>query len=196
MSSALSTRYTPEDYLARERGADRKSEYLNGFITAMAGASFEHGLLEANLIREIGTQLKDGPCDVVTSNVRVLVNATGLYTYPDATIICGRPNFVDQKFDTLVNPTVVIEILSPSTEAYDRGAKFAHYRQIESLREYVLVSQNRMLVERFTKQGEDWLLTASEGPEAVLELKSVGCKILLSEIYRKVVFSEPSATTN
>lgn len=196
MSSALSARYSPEDYLAQERDAERKSEYLNGFITAMAGTSFEHGLLEANLIREIGMQLKDGPCDVVTSNVRVLVNSTGLYTYPDVTIVCGRPNFLDQKFDTLVNPTVVIEILSPSTEAYDRGAKFAHYRRIESLREYVLVSQSHMLVERFTKQGDDWLLTASEGPDGVLELKSVGCKVLLSEIYRKVVFSESPSTTN
>ena len=196
MSSALPARYSPEDYLAQERDAEQKSEYLNGFITAMAGTSFEHGLLEANLIREIGMQLKDGPCDVVTSNVRVLVNSTGLYTYPDVTIVCGRPNFLDQKFDTLVNPTVVIEILSPSTEAYERGAKFAHYRRIESLREYVLVSQSHMLVERFTKQGDDWLLTASEGPDGVLELKSVGCKVLLSEIYRKVVFSESPSTTN
>ena len=196
MSSALSARYTPEEYLTRERDAERKSEYLNGFITAMAGTSYVHSIIVSNLSGEIREQLKNGPCDIVTSDLRLLVNATGLYTYPDVTVICGRPIFLDEKFDTLVNPTVVIEILSPSTEAYDRGAKFAHYRQVESLREYVLVSQNRMLVERFTKQGEDWLLTASEGLEGVLELKSVGCKVMLKEIYRKVVFSEPPSTMN
>ena len=131
-SAALSNRYTPEEYLALERKAERKSEYLNGFITGMSGASFEHGLLAANLIREIGMQLKDGPCDVLTSDVRVLVNSTGLYTYPDVTVVCGRPLFLDKVFDTILNPAVVIEVLSPSTETYDRGDKFAHYRRVES----------------------------------------------------------------
>jgi Uma2 family endonuclease len=194
-SAALTTRYTPEEYLALERKAEHKSEYLNGFITAMSGTSYEHGLIGANLIGEIRSQLKDGPCDVVTSDVRVLVSETGLYTYPDVTVVCGRPLFLDKVFDTLLNPTVLIEILSPSTEAYDRGDKFAHYRHVESLREYVLVSQDKMRLERYTKQGEDWLMTASQGPEAFLELQSIGCKVALAEIYRKVVFSEPPAAT-
>jgi len=146
MSSAvLSNRYTPEEYLALERKAERKSEYFNGFITAMAGTSFEHCLLVANLSRELGIQLKDGPCEVVTSELRLLVSSTGLYTYPDVTIICGRPLFLDKVFDTILNPSVVIEVLSPSTEAYDRGDKFAHYRRVESLREYVLVSQEKFV---------------------------------------------------
>lgn len=195
-SAAASTRFTPEEYLALERKAVHKSEYLKGFITAMSRASYEHCSLGANLIREIGFQLKDGPCDVLTSDIRVLVNETGLYTYPDVAVVCGRPLFADKEFDTLMNPTVVIEILSTSTEAYDRGSKFGHYRRVESLCEYVLVSQDRMLVERFTKQADNWLLTASDALESFLELKSIGCKILLSEIYRRVVFSEPPGTTN
>lgn len=195
-SAALSNRYTPEEYLALERKAKHKSEYFNGFITAMAGTSYEHCLLVANLSREIGLQLKEGPCDVLTSELRVLVSETCLYTYPDVIVVCGRPLLLDKIFDTVLNPTVLIEVLSPSTESYDRGDKFAHYRRLESLRDYVLVSQDKMLVERYTRQGEDWLLTVSEKPEAFLELKSIGCKVPLAEIYRKVVFPEPPAAMN
>ena len=195
-SAALSNRYTPEEYLTLERKAERKSEYLNGFITAMAGTSYEHCMLVANLSGEIRSQLKDGPCDVLTSELRVLVNSTGLYTYPDVTVVCGRPLFLDKVFDTILNPSVVIEVLSPSTETYDRGDKFAHYRRVESLREYVLVSQDKMRVERFTRQGEDWPRTTSDRPEEFLELPSIGCKVSLSEIYRRVVFSEPPSAVN
>ena len=195
-SAALTTRYSPEEYLALERKADFKSEYLNGFITAMSGTSREHNLIAGNLLSHLNSQLRDRECEAYMSDIRVLVDSTGLYTYPDVVVVCGEPQFLDKEVDTLLNPTVLVEVLSPSTESYDRGAKFAHYRRIESLRDYVLVSQDQMLVEHFTKQSGGWLMTPLERPEELLELKSVGCKVPLAEIYRKVVFPAPPATTN
>jgi Uma2 family endonuclease len=194
MSSAASKRrYSPQEYLARERQAPVRHEYHDGEIFAMAGASREHNLIAVNLSGEVGNQILDRPCESYASDMRVWIEATGLYTYPDFVVVCGEPRFQDGELDTLLNPTVIAEILSPSTEAYDRGLKFGHYRRIPSLREYVLISQDRMLVERYTRQGEDWLLTEMTAPDQVLRLESIGCEIALGRIYAKVKLAKNEA---
>ena len=185
-SAALKTRCTAEQYLTLECKADFKSEYFDGFITAMAGASPEQNLIAVNLSGEIRSQLKNRPCRVFASDMRVLISRTGLYTYPDVLVVCGELLFQDDKRDTLLNPTMIVEVLSPSTESYDRGDKFAHYRRLPTLREYVLVAQDKARVERFTRQGDDWLLTDLIDMNSTLRLASIGCELPLSEIYAKV----------
>jgi len=192
-SAARMTRYTPQQYLALERKADFKSEYCNGFITAMAGASLEHNTIAVNLAGEIRSQLRDRPCRVCVSDMRVCVSPTGLYTYPDVVVVCGQLRFEDDGRDTLLNPTVIVEVLSRSTEPYDRGEKFAHYRRLESLREYVVVAQDQVLVERYTRQGEEWMLTHLTDLDASLRLASIGCEVSLREIYAKVEFPRAAA---
>lgn len=195
MSSAARTlRYTPAEYLARERPSATRHEYLDGYLFEMAGASREHNLITSNLNRELGSQLRDRPCEVYSSEMRVCVGPTGLYTYPDVVVVCGEPRFQDGELDTLLNPTVLVEVLSPSTEAYDRGLKFGHYRRLATVREYVLVAQDRVLVERFTRQGEEWLLAELNRPEDVLRLASIGCEVPLREIYAKVEFADTEKT--
>ncbi len=191
MSTMPTRLITAQEYLEQERRAEFKSEYLRGEVFAMAGASWEHGLVKDNMARETGNQLKGGPCRVVTSDLRVRVSVTGLYTYPDVTIVCDEPQFEDDVLDTLLNPRAVVEVLSESTEKYDRGAKFGHYRQIPSLQEYVLVSQDRPLVERHVRQADgSWNLTFFEGVSATFEFASVPVRIPLSEIYAGVKFPE------
>ncbi|NUQ63920.1 MAG: Uma2 family endonuclease [Pirellulales bacterium] len=178
---------TPEEYLSKERKAEYKSEYYRGEMFAMSGASREHNLIAGNVSREAGNQLRDRPCEVYQSDMRVKVSPTGLYTYPDVVIVCGEPQFEDAEVDTLINPSVIFEVLSESTEDYDRGKKFEHYRKISSLREYVLIAQDRCHVERFTRQPDNrWILWESEDPEAVLELPSICCELKLSDGYAKV----------
>ena len=187
MSTAAETRrYTPEEYLALERKAPFKSEFYRGEIFAMSGASREHSLVAGNFYRVLGNQLLDRPCEAHIADMRVRVLPTGLYTYPDVVAVCGEPRFEDDQVDTLLNPSLIVEVLSPSTEDYDRGKKFDHCRRIESLREYVLVSQDRVRVERFTRQGEDWVLTIIEQRKATLGLASVGVDIPLRVIYARV----------
>jgi Uma2 family endonuclease len=196
MSSAAPTlRCTPEEYLARERRSEIKHEYWNGFVYAMAGASREHSLIASNLIREIGSQLRDRPCETHGGDLRVCVETTGLYTYPDVTVVCERPRFLEGTFDTLVNPTVIVEILSPSTEVDDRGRKFAHYRRIASLREYVLVAQDRPLIERYRRQGEEWVLSECNRLDDELRLESIGCRIPLREVYARVEVADTAVPT-
>ena len=192
-SAATKIRFTPQEYLALERKSETRNEYYNGEIFAMAGASREHNLTVANLLRDIGNQLEDRPCESYPSDMRVFIEATGLYTYPDVSMVCGEPRFQDREVDTLLNPTVIVEVLSPSTEAYDRGDKFRHYRRIDSLREFVLISQDRMMVERYTRQGKDWVLSDMTDPDQVLKLESIGCQIPLDRIYAKIKFPEPGA---
>ena len=176
--------YTPAEYLAIERSAPYKSEYVNGTIVAMSGASRRHTRIAFNLAGELRPQLKGKPCTAHISDMRVKVNATGLYTYPDVIIVCGDEQFEDDAVDVLLNPTVIIEVLSPSTEHYDRGAKFAHYRRLESLMEYVLVSQEGVHIEHYARQSDDrWLLSEVHRLEDVLALPTVGCRIALAEIY-------------
>ena len=192
MSAVPKTKLTPSEYLATERKAEYKSEFYCGEMFAMAGATEEHCLIKDNLAREAGYQLKGGPCRVVTSDLRVKVDPTGLYTYPDVVIYCDRPQFEDNVLDTLLNPRAIVEVLSESTEAYDRGDKFRHYRQIASLQEYVLAAQDRPLVERHVRQPDrSWLMTEFAGLDAVLEFASVPARVSLAEIYREVAFPEP-----
>src|SRR5439155_18026148 len=143
MSTAPTRRISPQEYLAQERRAEFKSEYLRGEIFAMAGASYEHTVIKDNFAREAGNQLKGTPCRPLTSDMRVKVNATGLYTYPDIAIVCDKPQFEDEVFDTLLNPREVVEVLYDSTENYYRGVKFGHYMEIPSLESYVLVVKDR-----------------------------------------------------
>ncbi len=180
---------TPEEYLAKERKAQYKSEYYDGEMFAMLGASREHNLIAGNVNGEARNQLRGRPCEVYQSDMRVKVSRTGLYTYPDVVIVCGEPRFEDAEVDTLLNPTVIFEVLSESTEGYDRGKKSEHYRRISSLREYVLIAQDRCHVERFTRQPDDrWTLWETDDLQAVLELPSVGCELNLTEIYARVKF--------
>jgi Uma2 family endonuclease len=191
MSAVPKPKLTPAEYLALERKAAFKSEFYRGEMFAMAGASEEHCLIKDNLAGEARYQLKGGPCRVVTSDLRVKVDATGLYTYPDVVIYCDRPQFEDNVLDTLLNPRAIVEVLSDSTEKYDRGAKFAQYRQIPSLQEYVLVAQDQPLVERYVRQpGGDWLLTEFAGREREFAFASVPARVPLAEIYRDITFPE------
>ncbi len=187
-------RYSPAEYLALERKAVFKSEYHDGLITAMAGTSREHNLITINFAREISSQLKDRPCEAYVSDMRVYIDRTGLYTYPDVVVACGEPRFQDDEVDTLLNPTVIVEVLSPTTEVYDRGKKFLHYRRLPSLREYVLVSQDRVLVERFTRQGDEGLLTELNQIDDTLRLGSIDCELPLREIYAKVKLGAEGVT--
>src|SRR5204863_9107533 len=183
-------------YLALEREAEYKSEYINGQIYAMSGASKEHVTIAVNLTGELYTQLKGKPCSVYTSDMRVKVSPTGMYTYPDVSVVCGEHHFDDAQLDTLTNPTVIIEVLSPSTERFDRGDKFTHYRTLQSLSDYVLVAQDKMLVEHFVRSGErgdQWIYIALSEPDQALNLASIGCNVALRDIYDKVEFPSPSA---
>jgi Uma2 family endonuclease len=191
MSSVSKTLLTPLEYLARERKAEFRSEFYRGEMFAMAGASWEHTLIKDNTAHEARKQLDEGPCRVLTSDLRVKVDATGLYTYPDIIIVCDEPRFEDRILDTLLNPRCLMEVLSDSTEKYDRGAKFKHYRQVPSLQEYVLIAQNEALVERHVRQPNgDWLMTEFRGLEQTLGLTSVPAKIALTDVYRGVEFPQ------
>ncbi len=184
---------TPEEYLQLERESEEKHEYINGAIHAMSGASLPHVFINADLMIAIGNKLKGQRCQPLGSDMRVRVPSRNLYCYPDLTIVCGDPILEEDVKDTLLNPTVIIEILSPSTERWDRGGKFRRLGDIETLREYVLVSQSEPVVERFERSGDQWILTTSEGLEASLTLSSVGISVSLAEIYARVTF-DPNAS--
>lgn len=187
MSLQPKPRLTPEDYLALERSADFKSEYFDGEIFAMTGASEPHNLIVINTIRELSAQLKKQPCKVYANDMRVKVDPTGLYTYPDVVVVCGKAQLEDAHLDTLLNPTLIVEVLSDSTEAYDRGRKFEHYRKLESLAEYVLIAQHQPHVESYRRQPDHhWLLTECSGLDGALRLESIDCELALAEIYDKV----------
>ena len=190
MSTQPKTFLTPEQYLEIERKAEYKSEYFNGEMFAMAGARLAHNLLVANLVRELGQQMRSRPCLILPSDMRVCVSATGLYTYPDVVGICGEPQFLDDQTDTLLNPALVVEVLSHSTEAYDRGRKFESYKSIESLREYLLVASDRIHADLYNRQPDGrWLLTSADKLEDSLTLESVGAQLTLADLYEKVEFS-------
>ena len=178
---------TPQEYLEIERRAEYKSEYFDGEMFAMAGASPAHNEITLNVASEIHSQLKKRPCYVYANDVRVKISATELYTYPDIVALCGPPRFEDNQKDTLLNPTVIIEVLSDSTEAYDRGKKFQHYRTLESLQEYVLISQQECRVEHYVRQpGNQWTLTEIHDLAEVIQLSSIQCQLALADIYEKV----------
>ena len=195
--SALAKSYyfTPEQYLEMERAAQYKSEYLDGQIYAMAGATRRHNLIGLNIAISLGTQLRGKPCEAYSGDMRVQADQSRQYSYPDVVVVCGEPQFRDGREDTLLNPTVIVEVLSRSTEAYDRGEKFLCCRQMESLQEYLLVSQDERRIEQFTRQGDgSWRLTETrEAGTAALE--SVGCTLALDDVYDKVTLETPVRLT-
>lgn len=181
------TPITPPTYLEMERQSKVKHEYFAGRMYAMSGASYEHNQIASNLVRLIGNQLEDQECDVIQSDLRVQVSSTGLYTYPDVVVICGEPRFADSHMDTLLNPIFIAEVLSSSTEAYDRGEKFSHYRTLESLTDYLLVSQNRQRIELYTRQPDgEWRYRVIESENASLKVESLGIHLYLADVYRRV----------
>ena len=191
MSTVAKRLLTPQEYLAKERAAEFRSEFYQGEMFAMSGASWEHTLIKDNMAGEAHSQLKDGPCRVVTSDLRVKVNPSGLYTYPDLIVVCEQPEFEDEIFDTLLNPQALVEVLSDSTEKYDRGTKARLYRQLPSLKEYVLVAQDRPLVERYVRQADGtWSLTEFTELAQTFSFASVPVQIALADIYRGVVFDD------
>jgi Uma2 family endonuclease len=191
MSTVSKRLLSPQEYLARERLAKFRSEYYRGEMFAMAGVSWEHTLIKDNLAREAGQQLKNGPCRVLTSDLRVKIDATGLYTYPDVLIVCDKPEFEDEVFDTLLNPRVIMDVLSKSTEEYDRGPKFEHYRKVPSVQEYVLVAQDRPHIERHVRQPDNsWTKTEFTDMALTLAFSTIPVQIPLAEIYRGVEFAE------
>lgn len=186
MTSQPKTYLTPEEYLAMERQNEYRSEYIDGEVFAMTGASRRHNLITVNLGREVSQQLKGRPCEAYTSEMRVRIPERG-YMYPDVVIVCGEPLLEDDHFDTLLNPTVLIEVLSKSTEHYDRGKKFYLYRTIESLAEYLLIAQDEYRIEHYTKEPDSpWMLSEHRSPEGVIELASIQCTLALREVYDKV----------
>ncbi len=180
---------TEEAYLQRERRGKTKHEYYAGHCYAMAGASESHNLIAMNIAAFLHRHLRGRSCRAYPSDMRMKVVATDLYTYPDFTVVCGQSLFTDtKKRDTLTNPTVLIEILSPSTERYDRGMKFQHYRTIETLREYILVAQNAYHIERFTRQANnEWVLSEAIGMDASLPIVSIEATLSLYDVYEQVV---------
>jgi Uma2 family endonuclease len=199
-------RYTPQEYYALERNAPYKSDYYRGEIFAMAGGTSRHSLIAGNIIGELHQRLKGSACAVYESNLRLKIQATGLRTYPDAAVYCTalERDEEDKDGETVTNPTVLFEVLSRTTEAYDRGLKAANYRQIPSPRAYLLVSQQEPGVEMFERQaGGSWLLSEARGREASLTISSIAVTLRLADVYDRINFDDPqgaepviSATSN
>lgn len=183
---------SPEEYLAIERDSLERHEYFDGEIFLMAGTSEEHANISSNVNASLHLQLKKRPCKSYQSDLRVYIPATGLYTYPDVIVVCGKPQLLDDAYlDTLLNPDLIVEVLSPSTADYDKGTKFDYYRTIDSLKEYVLVWQDKKRVARYTKQADgSWTLKDFIGEESEIVLSSIDCKLLMEDIYDKVDFDE------
>jgi len=195
MNAQLKPFLTSEHYLALERQSETRHEYFDGEVFAMSGGSRAHSRLIVNLIKDLGNALVDRPYEVLGSDMRVKVQATELYTYPDVSVVCGEALLEDNRQDTLLNPLVIVEVLSPSTELYDRGVKFDHYRQIPSLMEYVLVCQTEVRVEPYLRlPNGEWSLKVATGLEGVLSLPSLQVSLKLSDVYHKVTLP-PAPTT-
>ena len=189
-------RLTPEQYLELDRASEFRHEFYQGRMYAMSGGSHTHAIVISNLNRELGIALKSRPCLVTTSDVRVRVSRGALYTYPDVVVVCDSPRYADDRRDTLLNPALIVEVLSPSTEASDRGFKSAQYRTLESVQEYALVSQTEPRIEVFRRQPSgDWLLSESAGMDAVCRFDRVVC-IALKDIYDKVTFGHEDVVTS
>ncbi len=192
------TLYTIEEYLALERAATERHEYLDGEIFEMAGESLAHGDICMNLGRLISTHLLGKPCRALSKDTKVLSGPSlktrrsmkGLFSYPDLVVVCGQPQFHDERRDDLLNPTVIIEVLSPSTEAFDRRAKFFRYRaHSPSLTDYLLVAQDWPWIDHYRRQElQQWVLTSVEGLEATLQLTSIDCTLRLTDVYDRVEF--------
>jgi Uma2 family endonuclease len=187
MAAPLKLAYSVEAYLAIERAGPQKHEFYQGEIFALAGGSPTHNLILSNVVTSLNTQLRRRDCVVYPSDMRVKIPATGLYTYPDSSVVCGTPLFDDAERDTLLNPITIIEILSPSTEEYDRGRKFQNYQTIATLREYILIAQDTYHIERYSKQPNGtWSLIVYEGRQTICPLPAIACTLDLDDIYNKV----------
>ncbi len=186
------TYISPEEYLAAERESLEKHEYFDGEIFLMAGASDEHNTINGNIFAALHQQLKKRPCKVYQSDMRVQIPKTGLFTYPDIMVVCGKSEFLpNANLDTLTNPILIVEVLSASTESYDKSIKFDNYRSLESLREYVLVSQDAKKVMRYTKQADgSWNLIDFIGDKTEIAFVSIECSLTMEDIYDKVDFEE------
>ena len=188
MSTLTAQTYlAPEEYLTWERKQPFKNEYHNGQIVAMSGASRWHNRIMLNTVTQLNNQLMESECEVYASNMRVGASPKVSYLYPDVIVVCGEPRFEDDTFDTLLNPIVVIEVLSPSTAAFDRGKKFEYYKQLASLQEYILISQNSVRVEHYCRRETQWIHNAFQRLEDVLSLASIECEVSLGAIYRRVI---------
>jgi Uma2 family endonuclease len=205
MSVQLKPLLSPQEYLVWERQSSSKHEYFAGEVFAIprrsrlrdcvAGASRRHVRITVNTVVALEGQLSDRPCEVFTSDMRVKVSASGLYTYPDIAVVCGKTRFDDAQEDTLINPTVLIEVLSKSTEAYDRGEKFAQYRTLESLTDYLLISQDLPRIEHYSRLPSGiWLFADHTGLESSLSIESIQCQLSLAAVYAKVDLSEATRT--
>jgi Uma2 family endonuclease len=191
MSTVPKPYLTPDEYLHRERKAEFRSEYFRGETFAMAGASANHNLIVLNAGASLREQLKKKPCRVYPSDLKLRVEATGLYTYPDLSVVCGDPQLESDAGDVLLNSVVLVEVLSDSTEAYDRGKKFEHYRTIPSLMHYVMIAQDRRSIDCFSRCPDgDWRLASCQGLDGNVELASIESQLAMTEVYDKVVFNE------
>ncbi len=189
MSAIPQIQYSYDQYLARERTSETKSEFYTGQIFAMSGGTPTHNTISGNTFATSRNRLRGTPCRPFNSDQRIRIQPCGLATYPDASIVCGELELDTQDVDAFVNPRVIFEVLSKSTESYDRGKKFDFYRQLDSLREYVLISQEEAQVECFTRQSNgDWLLSIHKGLDSTLPLSTVSIEIPLTDIYEDVVF--------
>jgi len=191
MSVESIKKFTTDDYLAFERQSEIKHELWNGELFAMAGASEAHNLIVTNVVSELRTQLKGRPCKVYSNDMRVRIAPKKAYTYPDVIVVCGTAQFEDEYRDTLLNPTLIVEVLSPSTEAHDRGLKFESYRAIPSLQEYVLISQTKPRIERYVRQENTrfWMFDEAAGLDAGIELTALAGRLALAEVYDKIEFA-------
>ncbi len=175
---------TAAEYLAFERDADVRHAFLDGDVFAMTGASRPHNLINTNISTNLHGQVRARGCEVYTSDMRVHIPETGLYTYSDVVVACGEPRYEDAELDTLLNPTLIVEVLSPSTEDHDRGSKLVHYRSIDSFVDYLLVAQQRVHVEHFARQADGrWLLTETHDPASTIEIASIGDTLTVRDIY-------------
>ncbi len=190
MSSLPRRRSSAEEYLALDRSADFKSEFVAGEIFAMGGASPKHVLIAGNTAREFGNQLKNTNCQVYSADLRVQAEAKNAYHYPDVAVVCGRPEYTDDQKDTVANPLIIVEVLSPATRNYDRGDKFASYRRLTSLREYILIDQEAWHIEHFVRKDAGWEFSEIEDRQASLVVPTLGIAIPLVEIYAKVALLE------
>jgi Uma2 family endonuclease len=191
MTASPDVRLTPEEYLRIERDAEWKSDYIDGEMFAMSGASPRHVLITGNLTRELGNELRGGPCGVYPADLRVATDRRRHYTYPDIVVACDPLHFLDDRKDTITNPTLIVEVLSESTEKYDRGAKSERYRAVATLAEYLLVAQDRIHIELYTRQPDGgWVLREWNDPAAEIDLTSLQCRLKVAEIYAKVTFDE------
>lgn len=194
-TGAAQTILSPEEYISFERkfvpdAETVRHEYVKGKIISMSGASFFHNRIRSNINLDLGNSLEGSGCVVLSNEMRVSSPTTASYFYPDILVLCDEPEFEDDVFDTLLNPIVIIEILSPSTEAFDRGEKFSHYRQIESLQEYIIISQDRVNVERYLRKPNEWGYTSFQDLNQQVPITSIACELSLEDIYKGVTFPD------